>query len=1384
MEYIEIDDIKYQKPQSIEVNGEKRFYITIPDKDRQKVKSIVVQCLPLQWEKDMEQRGYYTMDERYLPLFKEWLLKENEEAKEEKKSQGKNKLEKIIYQKRLAENHIIKSFESEEQYAAFLCSMAKFPYMNLTNIAIISALKPYATYLKTLSDWNKQSITIIQGKKGVAVLEPSYMPESDESTSPEESVIKTTDYRLKSAQSTRIGIYTIQYGNTKDDRGKKTYNIYRDAKNKPILIYENISTLQFRSFIKNKVLGIELQDIPESLNNLYDITDVRPLTIKSSNGELPLAEAEKYMEQIQKQLDPMAEKDIYNKLISLMTGNGIRIEYHSESVSLKDGTLHIPTYNHNNIIRKILALIIEEYTGIEGNTDIKKNLLFLLCKKLGLPCEINLPKIDRYADKYSHLNKLKNLYDGLINQIEKIQITEDYYEILLQQPQTATAELQEEQKEQEQNVSTEEFVRGEQILEPQKADIEDNADTDTELNQSEDLSEAMMTDITDDSVITEENNLYISDNEYYEEQEWGKGNDFIEDYAADTYESTNIESEENVFDDYESNTVVEEPDIYDSITQFSSHTEERGDKEEQQEQQVEDAVKQQEIISNTLDIVTDKIIEDTPDIKEEDKIKADERKEEEILLRTMPDNISDILGGYMNIKNEYDDPISIEISDEGITISTAEESYPFSIIKYNSLIENGYRKIINDNSQTIDRLITIMELYKDWEYDYVTTMEEFEQFLQDKVESKLDIAQFKEEIRPYDPSEPFALITTMDKHKYYGIKVTSIEFLKAFLNGELRDYDGYGCSLSAAKCSRNAIRILKDNSININDYDDEDNPVNLLILHHEDAEIVNITNSATLCIKGNKIKSLTDSDLKKIEKINEYFLGQELPLIKGSIINRELYYVVKETPSDEGMEFDLIEPAVNEYKILQSNKKNIYIGIRNVFPYVEPIPILKKGKVFIRKLSMTHQFDEIKELDETIAYLSEEFGVLKEGIINVKSNEPTCPSKERWINYNAILTGENVEITLWQLKEQFRDEYRGRSYDCLINIEKKEINQFRYDEVMELTLKSCESLNKLSDSLYYQLAHRIEKLNDEDTSNFLEIPLFVIPGKKLIRAYLGDIIEIKTQDYHTFNYIDTIGFVQLETFNPVNVPVADIRVAEFLDGYLKNPILAITRLCNTTLQKAKIIHSLRKDILLFPQNAEELEKYKKKGLALANAIMKNIDYAPVLICNKAISIFSEDEKALKESNAEMLKNLNRLNKIIRRNNVVPLKVLNEAVMQYNRAATFMKGKGEEYYKGTDILKITLYGKHTNDNGENLYAYYTEVKIGADCLGLIDHMKKDMNSQYERLLNEYSQQKRNNEPITDTGRKNAKNEMQYYYAISQAINNALIKKTTPLDAYKK
>ena len=221
-------------------------------------------------------------------------------------------------------------------------------------------------------------------------------------------------------------------------------------------------------------------------------------------------------------------------------------------------------------------------------------------------------------------------------------------------------------------------------------------------------------------------------------------------------------------------------------------------------------------------------------------------------------------------------------------ISTVDGSEPFTIIKYNSLIEAGYRRIISDSSTGIETLIAVMELYKDWEYDYVTTIEELERFLQDKVDNPLDIRQFKEEIAPYNPYDPFAYISTRDKHKYYAIKVTSVEFLKAFLRGELRDYDGYGCSTSAQKCSQNAIRVLKHNSINIYDYDDENNPVNSLILYPDGVEIIHENNVDFLYIEGTKVRKLTDSDKEKIELINNYFLKNELPLIKGSIKNKEL----------------------------------------------------------------------------------------------------------------------------------------------------------------------------------------------------------------------------------------------------------------------------------------------------------------------------------------------------------------------------------------------------------------------------------------------------------------------------------------------------------------
>lgn len=1119
--------------------------------------------------------------------------------------------------------------------------------------------------------------------------------------STEESCIKTIERSIKINGIARIGFYFIKYHPTLKDAKGK--NTYNIYKEQeiPILEATGINVQGLKEFLNKKILGIALEAIPDTLINVYETQQVTPKMIGLDKEH---------------QIPSKVAEEYLNFLQAATCQTYSKEAVYNASVTLLKQPLTfnsqeegaIPLKLKEESIDTILDAIFERLIQQQDTScsiEVVNGIKALLHFKFQLtPPEVRCPSLTSYKEKSAYLRAIKRNYDSLSVQIEAhLEESSTAYTTLLE----AMAAVRGEQENRQPEVETLEKEVNEEIT----------VDTVPLINPSSEVVVAPI-EITNEAlgearrqfiaVIQKRYESLVAQTSALEIQIAQQ----IEEVEEQLDENTDIV--EDIFADYKASEEEEIIDIYAEIEAFQSQP-----KQEAPGTTIEEAPAPIEDLS------------------------------EPTLLQEYP-QAEEVKGLYKAVETE--EVVAINQTAEGLTIQKGGKTEAFTVVAYNALLEQGYQKI-----GAINNLIALMTVSEAWEEDSLTTREELR---------KADYPAELLEVFETNLVNEEGMYARMDLGEsiIYGVPITSYEFLMAFLTGEFREYEGIGCAFNAKICSEGARAILEANAINIMEYDDTLDPLNRVIYTPEILEIKEEAGEKILYISEEPIRALTPQDEVKIAKINEYLKSIDHPVLKGSVNLPQVTYMVLEDAGDTtGQNCTDIEMAAGIYDVIASATKNIALIYQET-----TLLLLKKGRINVKQILQNKEIMEIPGVHESLQYLIEHYGIYEKTITSrtkIESNEPNTPMREAWVKFNQIVHAENVEVLIWQVKEAYREKYRGRGYYQLINIEHRQVRDIQYEIILSMGLRSCESINKLKDSLFYQLVTE----NEEDKPVLTE---FYVPHCKPLRLYLGDVIEICSAERHECYYIDTLGFQLLEDFHqpPMLLGKGNTTIEKFKRQYQLNPKLAIMEIGKVDEKTAKLITSLDRTILPLPQTDEDLVKYLKKGKQIAFKLIKNMKEVPVLICNRCISLLPEDEATLKAENLALYEEIKALNTVLKRNNVVPFKKLNASISAYKQAVAFMKHKEASYYMGYDELYFSLYGE---DQGQ-LYVYHSKMKLGVE--ELYEYVKMDLDQQYKRLLNEYQQKEKHyNEPITSSARLQVKQEMECYVKITKCINQILKKK---------
>lgn len=173
---------------------------------------------------------------------------------------------------------------------------------------------------------------------------------------------------------------------------------------------------------------------------------------------------------------------------------------------------------------------------------------------------------------------------------------------------------------------------------------------------------------------------------------------------------------------------------------------------------------------------------------------------------------------------------------------------------------------------------------------------------------------------------------------------------------------------------------------------------------------------------------------------------------------------------------------------------------------------------------------------------------------------------------------------------------------------------------------------------------------------------------------------------------------------------------------------------------------------------------------MVEKIMSAIQEVPVLICSKSISLLEEDEAWAQENDPDFYKRLCGLSQELEMGRIIPFLKFAETINAYQDAAKVSREKG--MYQGYDVVDFLIFGK-LKQTENDIYLYFSSMKIGSNSLSFYDYIKDDMNLQYSRLCEEYREKKkRNGEIITYEGWIAAKTELEAYEQMAKIINEVI------------
>lgn len=375
-----------------------------------------------------------------------------------------------------------------------------------------------------------------------------------------------------------------------------------------------------------------------------------------------------------------------------------------------------------------------------------------------------------------------------------------------------------------------------------------------------------------------------------------------------------------------------------------------------------------------------------------------------------------------------------------------------------------------------------------------------------------------------------------------------------------------------------------------------------------------------------------------------------------------------------------LKEAIDIYNSIPDERLNGIKGIgitTNIRGIENNIDLLVAGKIDEEFINSFDDYKNNKEIQNSIQKLKKEF--------NIEEIE-----KEK---------ATNVNVKIYQVKDELTRDFGYMSYDTLTNSRKNEVSISNYNKVAEFVLPKVDDMNKLPDNIY-------------TAGNTNQLNKFVLSGEKMRSLSVSDIIVINDKAL----YVDDIGFKAIDNFEETKINKEIKTVDEskiFLKNFNENPVETIMSAANErgielSKNQAKIIAGLDKEVLILPNLIRPVEKYIKQGKELAEQVEKSSKYV------SAIVVYSEN-KVLSDMASKP----------------ISFKELNKAMELESKAIN--KAKKEEKYSGAyDKTKVQLFIK----DGDTLSVYNEKVYVGEEknlkesIMKSVEASKKVCEMQYE------------------------------------------------------
>lgn len=375
-----------------------------------------------------------------------------------------------------------------------------------------------------------------------------------------------------------------------------------------------------------------------------------------------------------------------------------------------------------------------------------------------------------------------------------------------------------------------------------------------------------------------------------------------------------------------------------------------------------------------------------------------------------------------------------------------------------------------------------------------------------------------------------------------------------------------------------------------------------------------------------------------------------------------------------------LKEAIDIYNSIPDERLNGIKGIgitTNIRGIENNIDLLVAGKIDEEFINSFDDYKNNKEIQNSIQKLKKEF--------NIEEIE-----KEK---------ATNVNVKIYQVKDELTRDFGYMSYDTLTNSRKNEVSISNYNKVAEFVLPKVDDMNKLPDNIY-------------TAGNTNQLNKFVLSGEKMRSLSVSDVIVINDKAL----YVDDIGFKAIDNFEETKINKEIKTVDEskiFLKNFNENPVETIMSAANErgielSKNQAKIIAGLDREVLILPNLIRPVEKYIKQGKELAEQVEKSSKYV------SAIVVYSEN-KVLSDMASKP----------------ISFKELNKAMELESKAIN--KAKKEEKYSGAyDKTKVQLFIK----DGDTLSVYNEKVYVGEEknlkesIMKSVEASKKVCEMQYE------------------------------------------------------